>query len=261
MIASASRHVGEMTLRKLSAAEPIAPEHRAHIDSCADCQRRLNDFTQEQAAFEAQIPFERFEAGIERAARVARDIPPAPAPWPWKRLLAVAATLLIAVSGSIVSQMRAADSEAFNRLKGGTQVSFVIGGVATSMQRHTNANVEQPESLSAGERIRIGVRVRQSSYVLVQSIDEAGDITDIYDSGKLGVQVAPGNEPTFLPESLEFTGSGYEHMVIVVSEAPIKTEALHKALFSAFAAAEGNLLRLERVSINGEQFHRTFLKP
>jgi len=74
------RHVGELALRRLRAGEAVRneavrdgafPESAAHAETCADCRARLKSFDDEQRRFEQEISFDRFAAGVTRAARTA----------------------------------------------------------------------------------------------------------------------------------------------------------------------------------------------
>src|SRR3954462_9896057 len=65
-------HIGELTLRRRRAGEPLGPEGpaiEAHATSCADCRARIRALDDEQRRFEQEISFDRFAAGVERAAR------------------------------------------------------------------------------------------------------------------------------------------------------------------------------------------------
>ena len=67
-------HIGELTLRRRRAGEALGPDAAAidaHATSCADCRARLRALDDEQRRFEQEISFDRFAAGVERAARSA----------------------------------------------------------------------------------------------------------------------------------------------------------------------------------------------
>src|SRR4051812_43488379 len=68
-------HIEELTLRRRRAGEALGPDGaaiEAHATSCADCRARLRALDDEQRRFEQEISFDRFAAGVERAARGAR---------------------------------------------------------------------------------------------------------------------------------------------------------------------------------------------
>src|SRR5689334_19229829 len=93
-----SAHLSGWTLQRLHAGElsgPEAQEARAHAAECAQCQGVLKRLEGDQARFEAEIPFERFAAGVERAAgrRVSTARPGRTAAW-----VAVAAAVLLVIA-------------------------------------------------------------------------------------------------------------------------------------------------------------------
>src|SRR5881394_1631591 len=66
------QHIGELTLRRRRAGEALGPDAAAidaHAAACADCRARLRALDDEQRRFEQEISFDRFAAGVERAAR------------------------------------------------------------------------------------------------------------------------------------------------------------------------------------------------
>ena len=65
-------HIGELTLRRRRAGEALGPDGpaiEAHATACADCRARIRALDDEQRRFEEEISFDRFAAGVERAAR------------------------------------------------------------------------------------------------------------------------------------------------------------------------------------------------
>jgi hypothetical protein len=65
----------------------------------------------------------------------------------------------------------------------------------------------------------------------------------------------------FLPDSLELTGAGIERIIVVLSDQPIDVEVARKAARAAYDRAAGDLGRLSKLELPGEQFTRTFAKP
>src|ERR1022692_3375450 len=69
-----SEHLGELTLRRRRAGEPLdgiaaVEAVDAHLATCAACKARSRALDDEQRRFEQEISFDRFAAGVERAAR------------------------------------------------------------------------------------------------------------------------------------------------------------------------------------------------
>ncbi|MDP2271102.1 MAG: hypothetical protein Q8K32_10255 [Archangium sp.] len=239
MMTLAIKHVGELKLRRFLAHEPLDAATTEHLGSCAECATRLSKFREEQRAFEAEVPFDRFAPGVERAARQQKA--------PKARSLvgvfvAIAACLVAFFAGKQVFQ-----DDGGHRIKGGAKVDFVVAGPGG---QRPAAELEQ---LATGERVRIGVSGHR--HVLALSIDDAGEVSMVYS------ETLQGEAQTWLPESIEFTGAGREHVVVLLSDAPLETEALSVKLQGAWKAAGGDLNKLGVLEVNGVQVHRTFLKP
>jgi len=67
----ANQHIAELTLRRRRAGEALgadAPAIEEHATTCADCRARIRALDDEQRRFEDDISFDRFSAGVERAA-------------------------------------------------------------------------------------------------------------------------------------------------------------------------------------------------
>src|SRR5687767_11653986 len=68
-------HLGSLLLRRLFAGELNDDEHtpaREHAERCAECQARLRALEDERRRFQSELSFERFSAGVQRAARDVR---------------------------------------------------------------------------------------------------------------------------------------------------------------------------------------------
>ena len=241
MTTLAMKHPGELTLRRFLAEESIDASTTEHLRACAQCAARLGKLKDEKDAFEAEVPFERFAAGVEKAARLQQKRPPS------SRvvvLMALAACFVAFFAGKAVFDEAAAEG---NRLKGGPGVDFVIHGPAG---QRPAAELEQ---LSKGERVRIGVSGKK--HVLALSIDDAGEVSTVY------AETLAGEAQTWLPDSIEFTGNGREYVVVLLSDAPLSADALRTQLREHFKAAEGDVTKLGALEVNAVQVHRTFKKP
>src|SRR5690348_16756474 len=65
-------HIGELALRRRRAGEALGADGAAidaHAAGCPDCRARMRALDEEQRRFEQEISFDRFAAGVERAAR------------------------------------------------------------------------------------------------------------------------------------------------------------------------------------------------
>lgn len=235
------QHPGELTLRRFLAQETLEASVSEHIGSCTECTARVTRFRDEQRAFEAEVPFERFAAGVERAARQQKATPRKS---PVVNVLIALAACFVAVFAG----RQLLNDAGTSRIKGGATVDFVVAGA--SGQRPAG----ELEQLASGERVRIGVSGHR--HVLALSIDDAGEVSLVYSE-----TLANGEGQTWLPESIEFTGKGRERVVVLLTDSPLSTERISALLQERFKAANGDLTKLTDLEVDGVQVHRTFLKP
>ncbi|MEW6434177.1 MAG: ACP synthase [Myxococcota bacterium] len=251
-------HPSELKLRALLAGEPVDEALKAHAAACATCQARLEGFQEEQARFEAEIPFERFAAGVERAARTPRKTP-------WRPMASHNVRFALAIAASFVAlvgvQRLAGAPDSPTRPKGGADVEVVVAGSHGGPQRLASADPSTPEALGPGERVRVGLKAGPWTYAVVVSVDEAGAVSPVYDAGGHSLALARTADTQFLPDSLEFTGKGLERVIVVLSDRPLSLDEVTAAAKARYEAAHGDLTHLAPLEIEGEQFHRTFLKP
>jgi hypothetical protein len=216
--------------------------------------RALDD---EQRRFEQEISFDRFAAGVERAARgdrVARRRPGLLRAWMIAPVFAAAAAVALIVTISPSDLAR-------NRTKGGAAITVRVAAGAGSAQR--TAAVDGPEALARGERVRIGYEPGRHRYLLSLSIDDHGQVTPLYPESGRSLPVAKGAAGAlrYLPDSVEFTESGSERLVVILSDQPVEVETARRAAAAAYASAKGDILHLPPLDLPGEQFQRTFVKP
>jgi len=276
----AQGHSGDMRLRRFLAGELAGDEKDAvadHAATCAACARRLEGLRAEQRAFEGQVSFDRFSAGVERAVRVPQGTAkPAALRW-WKRptsaasfagmfgLGAVAATVaLIVTAQPLFEQIRvrnAADAALHrNNLKGGgPQMAIRIAAPDDGPQRTAAETAIEP--LVRGERLRIGVRPGGRRYLFSVSIDDKGVVTALYPETGVSVAVPPTIDLQYLPDSVELTGSGIERVIVVLSDEPLELDIMQRAALAAFQKAKGDVAHMPALVIEGDQFHRLFQKP
>ena len=256
----ANGHIAELTLRRRRAGEALgadAPAIEEHATTCADCRARIRALDDEQRRFEDEISFDRFSAGVERAARSARPA----RRWPnvtraWMApVLAAAAGLIVMVTVSPKSPSPGPTT----RSKGGSGIIVRVAG--TNGQR--TADVGAIEALARGERLRIGYQPGRHHYLLSLSIDDRGEVTPLYPERGPSLTVPDGSSSAtrFLPDSLELTGKGTERIIVVLSDQPIDVEVARRAARAAYQKAGGSLARMPNLELPGEQFVRTFAKP
>jgi hypothetical protein len=261
---NAAGHIGELDLRRHRAGEALGESGAAiaeHARTCAECKARLRALDDEQRRFEGAISFDRFAAGVERAARGARPAPrrlPARV-WALPTLAMAAAVAVVVTFHGPKQAGDLVDGTPGIRTKGGAGMIVRIAGAAG--QR--TAQVEATEALAAGERLRVGYQSGGHRYLLSVSIDEHGVVTPLYpeQGSSLTVPAAVPTATHFLPDSVELTGAGLERIIVVLSDQPISVEAARAAAKAAYDRAGGDLSRLPRLDLPGEQFARTFAKP
>lgn len=262
-------HIGELTLRRRRIGEDLGPDGAAidaHVGGCAECRARARAIDEEQRRFEQEISFDRFAAGVERAARTARRTMEVRQRWSFKSVwaypvLAVAAAAALLVTfraGDVDVDVRSRGGE--NRIKGGAGLSVRVSGAAG--QR--TARVDAIEALAPGERLRIGYQPGDHRYVLALSIDAQGAVTPLHPQAGPSRPVPEGSPAAatqFLPEAWELTGAGLERVVVLLSDRPIDVDAARRAARAAYDRAKGDLLHLPPLGLPGEELSRVFRKP
>jgi len=250
-------HVGELALRRLHAGELIADDAAAHADACADCRARGKALDEEQRRFEQEISFDRFAAGVERAARRTE----APRRAPLRTLRFMLPTLSLAAGVALFVGLTGKHQTAHNGIKGGAAITVRVSAGDTGPQRF--AAESAPEALAPGERVRIGYQPGPRRYLLSLSIDERGQVTPLYpEAGRsVAVSKAVGEGLRYLPDSIEFTDAGAERLFVILSDQPIDVDAARRAARASFDRAKGDILRMPSLALPGEQFQRTFIKP
>ncbi|MHA7629608.1 ACP synthase [Corallococcus sp. M7] len=261
-----SAHESSWTLRRLHAGElPTQEANRvqAHVEACEACGATLRSFADAQAAFEAEVPFEHFEAGVERTrARQAAREPATSTRWV-RPLMAVAASVLVLVLARPLLETGGRTDPvqppvAGNRLKGGAGAELRIGG---GVDPQRVASTEAPEALQPGERVRLGYTADAYRYVAALSVDAQGEVTPLYPESGESLAVEPGAGQHWLPESVEFTGAGAERVVLVLTDAPVSMDALSDAARKAFNAAGRDVTRMAPLDVAGAQTQWMLLKP
>lgn len=248
-----SAHLSEWTLRRLHAGELPGKESQwaqAHVSGCLECQETMKGLEADQARFESEVPFERFAAGVERALDSPRTRPSRPRMQ--GVLVAVAATVLL---GVMVRPMLS--NPPTNRLKGGASAELRIGGGGP--QRGILPG--DTEELLPGERVRLAYVPGPYRYVLAVSVDDAGEVSELYAHAgmSLPVEADPGRH--WLPDSVVFTGKGHERVVMVLSDRPLNVEAVRASARRAWEAAEGKVEAMTTLGSGGEETHWLLRKP
>jgi hypothetical protein len=257
-----SAHESEWTLRRLGAGELAADDAarvRAHAAACAACGATLRGLAKEQAAFEAAVPFEHFEAGVERAARRQRRSESFRAPprrWVATGMALAASVLVVVLVRPLLDGP--GRGPGLNGIKGGAVAELRIGG---GLGPQREARPDAPEPLEPGERVMLGYQAHGQRYVAAVSVDAIGEVTPLHPESGESPPVEPGSDMHWLPDSWELTGSGAERVVLVLTDAPVSVDALVDAARRAFQAADGDVTHMALLDVPGEQTHWVLLKP
>jgi len=257
-----NEHIGELTLRRRRAGEALGadgPAIEAHASSCPDCRARIRALDDEQRRFEQEISFDRFAAGVERAARgaskaKAKQRRPILSTW-----LAPMLAMAACVVAMVTFVPRPVLQKPATRTKGGAGITVRVAGV----DGQRNARVDSAEPLARGERLRIGYQAGGHRYLLALTIDEHGVVQALSPERGQSVALPDGSASAtrYLPDSWELDGSGIERIVVVLSDQPIDVAAAIRAARAAYDKAGGNLARMPSLDLPGEQFVRAFVKP
>jgi hypothetical protein len=266
-------HIQAIKLRRLSAGElqgAEASDVEAHAAACPTCRARLKEIADEQRRFEQEISFDRFAAGVGRAARAPRALPArkigAASLQRWLYpALAAAAAVVLAIRFTPHPENPNSLPIGTNRIKGAGGITVQIGTAAKGTPRRI-ASPTGVEPLAPGERVRIGYRVGDHyQFVTVVSVDDQGEVSPLYPESGSSVELGriKGDPDTtaYLPDSVEFTGKGIERLIVIFTDKAIRVDEVKKAAQRAFQQAKGDVAHLPALDVPGEQFQRTFVKP
>jgi hypothetical protein len=254
-----SSHVAELALRRYRAGE-FAAEACADVDrhlaSCPVCRTKLRVLVEEQRAFEREIPFERFAGGVERAQRVPRQRPRRAWIFGLSGVVAAAAVAMFLVRVSPPGPNQ------HNRIKGSSvEATARIASPHASAQR--TAPPGSQEVLEPGDRVRLGYKTVDTRYLAAISVDDRGEVTPLYPEAGPALSVSTTRETVYLPDSLEFTGTGRERVFLFLARTPFDLEAAKQAVRAAHQSAKGDLSVLPNPAFAGGQdvFSWLFRKP
>jgi hypothetical protein len=170
-------------------------------------------------------------------------------------MVAVAATVLLA----FFVRPLLSEPPHTNRLKGGATAELRIAGDDGSQRAVPSGDTD---TLQPGERVRVGYVAGSYRYVLALSVDEAGAVSPLYSESGMSLPVEPpGDKRHWLPESVEFTGSGDERVMVVLSERPLKVDEVVAAARRAWESARGKVAEMSTLGVDGDESHWLLHKP
>jgi hypothetical protein len=225
-------HVGELRLRRFRAGELSGPEHdeiARHTCECGPCRSKLRLLQEEQRQFERDLPFDRFAGGVERACRVPRVRPPRV--WALSSAFALAAAAAVVVMIWPFGQQVEVGHRSHNQIKGGPSALIRIASAGGDAQRLLQP--AETTALRPGERLRLGYATAAPGYLSAVSLDERGEISALYPEGGGSLPVAATAQTTYLPDSLELTGSGRERVFLFLADRPLDAEAVAQSVRQA----------------------------
>jgi len=241
------------SLERLRAGEldtTQAEKVRAHAAGCARCAARLAELDRETADFKREVPFDRFESAVARKGREQKRHT-----WVGPMGLALAAGVAaLLIGGPLLYNSDARRNG--NGIKGSDGVvELFVGGTGAAPRL-----AKSGETLSAGERVRVGYQTREHKYVLVFSVDEAGVATALYPESGPSVPVEKGAGTHLMPDSLELTGKGLEKVIALFSDEPLDVGAALSAASREFTRA-GQLERMQPLPLRAQESSITVRKP
>jgi len=264
-------HVPALKLRRLFVGESLGSEQAevaAHAQSCNECRARLRQLEEEQNRFFSTVSADRFAAGVERAIRVPR---PTSRPATTRSFMTVMSLGFVATcfalylgakplwQGQTGQQMGQGPAKrTTNGIKGAVGISVRVAPAHEGAQRE--ASQTAAEVLRPGERVRVGYEPQGHAFVFVFSIDDQGHVSTLYPEVGKSLPVTHGEGFRYFPDSLEFTGTGWERLTVALSDEPITPDQVEQAVLVAFRQAGGDLGKMGQLGLPGEQFHRLFHK-
>jgi len=251
-------HVAELALRRYRAGEfssARVAEIDGHLAGCSVCRSKLRLLVEEQRQFESEISFERFAGGVERAQRVPRAHPRRS--WTFGILggLAIAAAALFFVRVS---------SKPYHGIKGAMVEATARVAAAKNVSAQRSVPPGSREVLEPGDRVRIGYKIVDARrYLSVVSVDDDGQVSLLYPASGSALAIEPTRETVYLPDSIEFSGSGRERVFLFLSRTSFNVEAAARAVRTSQEAAKGDLESLPSPAFSGGQdvFSWLFSKP
>jgi hypothetical protein len=231
-------HPGELRLRRHRIGELAGVDAQMideHLADCADCRTRLDALDDEQRAFAAQIPFDRFAGGVERAARVPRARPVS------RRSLVAGSGLALAAAAALVLVIRpgGGDPAGGNRIKGGEFEARLQIAAAGGGQRALDPGGHA--SLHTGDQLRLGYRAASPGHLVVVSVDDAGAVSVLYPDQGDTLPVAAARAVAYLPGSITLTGAGKERIYMITGTQAFGVEAAVREIGAAHTRAGGDL--------------------
>ena len=240
---SSPSHLSSLQLDALALDALPADQHAAaqqHLGACATCRARAEELAMLRSHFTVNV--------LPRTAPALRRPPAWRSAWRWGvPLLAVSAAVLLVLRPTVE------DGPAYG-VKGGTTLQlFAHRGERTW-------KVEQGEVLAPGDQVRFRVEGGGLPYVLVVSVDGAGQVNTYHPFG--GARSAPLPEQGLaeIPGSVVLdTAPGPERLFALFSREPLDSEAIMPALRELAAGGANAIRRHTTLPVPAGALQATFL--
>lgn len=215
---TAPSHVSSLKLDAL-AMDALSPQERsatqAHLDTCLTCRTRADELASLRRHFTAYV--------LPRADRLPTRVSPWGPRWRWwAPALALSSAVLLLLA--LVAIPSAEEPEL--ALKGGAVLQlFAHRGERTW-------KVEEGEALAAGDQVRFVVEGLGLPYVLVVSVDGAGQVSTYFPFGGTESGLLPSRGlPLEIPGSVVLDSApGPERLFALFSRKPLSIESVAPAL-------------------------------
>jgi hypothetical protein len=228
-------HFGELRLRRYRLGELPAGEAAAvetHMLDCAACRGKLRSIEEGEAVFRAEISFDKFAAGVSRAHRVPRSTR--------RHTLGVIAVL--AAAAAVVVLAQGGDKHFRNSIKG-ESVDGQLRIAGPHGQRSLDPNTS--DALQPNEQVRLGFRIPEAAHLIAVSIDDHGQITPLYPESGTAIRAEPSHEFKFLPDSLEFTGTGKERIFLFLVPKAFDVDSVKQSVGNGYQRSQHDLARMQ----------------
>jgi hypothetical protein len=216
---------------------------RAHVDSCAECRKVLDDFVADRVALRTALPFAALEEQFKGRPSAIRS-------W-WRRVLfgAAAPGLAVAVYVLWASPPGGEATSPPGVTSKGTTCDLGVDVKTALMGLHA---WDSGEPLAQGDRLRFRYKSEDHPFVLVFSVDSDGTVYPYVMQGEQSLQVTHrtsniASNVVTLDEDLR-----PERLFLICSPQPLRIDEIRAAAKDGLNKA-GSIEKLENLAIRHVQ--------